>query len=103
MPQTTLPRLRLVEVSVSAPQQAGAFHGHWMGSTLSVCSSGTDINDAMLLAVKLLDSNNQYEMLPSRSVSLIILLTDGEPTVGECTVAMLGHARHGASLELLPR
>ncbi|KAL6081015.1 hypothetical protein STEG23_029120 [Scotinomys teguina] len=44
---------------------------------------GTNINDAMLLAVKLLDTSNQAELLPSGSVSLIILLTDGEPTVGE--------------------
>ncbi|XP_040603740.1 inter-alpha-trypsin inhibitor heavy chain H4 isoform X2 [Mesocricetus auratus] len=44
---------------------------------------GTNINDAMLLAVKLLDSSNQAELLPGGSVSLVILLTDGEPTEGE--------------------
>ncbi|XP_033065984.1 inter-alpha-trypsin inhibitor heavy chain H4 isoform X3 [Trachypithecus francoisi] len=44
---------------------------------------GTNINDAMLMAVQLLDSSNQEERLPDRSVSLIILLTDGDPTVGE--------------------
>uniref|UniRef100_A0A8C8W4B5 Inter alpha-trypsin inhibitor, heavy chain 4 n=1 Tax=Peromyscus maniculatus bairdii TaxID=230844 RepID=A0A8C8W4B5_PERMB len=44
---------------------------------------GTNINDAMLMAVKLLDTSNQAELLPSGSVSLIILLTDGEPTAGE--------------------
>ncbi|XP_051060726.1 inter-alpha-trypsin inhibitor heavy chain H4 isoform X2 [Phodopus roborovskii] len=48
---------------------------------------GTNINDAMLLAVKLLDSSNQAELLPSGSVSLIILLTDGEPTEGETNPA----------------
>lgn len=67
-----------------------------------MCPSGTNINDAMLLAVTLLDSSNQAELLPSNSASLIILLTDGEPTVGKDTVAMLGHARPGARLELLP-
>ncbi|XP_054537961.1 inter-alpha-trypsin inhibitor heavy chain H4 isoform X8 [Pan troglodytes] len=44
---------------------------------------GTNINDAMLMAVQLLDSSNQEEQLPEGSVSLIILLTDGDPTVGE--------------------
>ncbi|XP_036055165.1 inter-alpha-trypsin inhibitor heavy chain H4 [Onychomys torridus] len=44
---------------------------------------GTNINDAMLMAVKLLDTSNQAELLPSGSVSLIILLTDGDPTMGE--------------------
>ncbi|XP_012354263.2 inter-alpha-trypsin inhibitor heavy chain H4 isoform X2 [Nomascus leucogenys] len=44
---------------------------------------GTNINDAMLMAVQLLDSSNQEERLPDGSVSLVILLTDGDPTVGE--------------------
>ncbi|KAM5280075.1 inter-alpha-trypsin inhibitor heavy chain H4 [Ctenodactylus gundi] len=44
---------------------------------------GTNINDAMLMAVQLLESSNRTELLPSQSVSLIILLTDGDPTVGE--------------------
>ncbi|XP_012590620.1 PREDICTED: inter-alpha-trypsin inhibitor heavy chain H4 [Condylura cristata] len=44
---------------------------------------GTNINDAMLMAVKLLESANQQELLPEGSVSLIILLTDGDPTRGE--------------------
>ncbi|KAL0599985.1 Inter-alpha-trypsin inhibitor heavy chain H4 [Plecturocebus cupreus] len=44
---------------------------------------GTNINDAVLMAVQLLDRSNREEQLPPRSVSLIILLTDGDPTVGE--------------------
>ncbi|XP_007950284.2 inter-alpha-trypsin inhibitor heavy chain H4 [Orycteropus afer afer] len=44
---------------------------------------GTNINDAMMTAVKLLDKSNRQELLPSGSVSLIILLTDGDPTEGE--------------------
>ncbi|KAM6169923.1 inter-alpha-trypsin inhibitor heavy chain H4 [Rhynchocyon petersi] len=44
---------------------------------------GTNINDAMLMAIKLLDSSNRQEVLPPGSVSLIILLTDGDPTEGE--------------------
>ncbi|KAM5231062.1 inter-alpha-trypsin inhibitor heavy chain H4 isoform 13-T13 [Hipposideros larvatus] len=44
---------------------------------------GTNINGAMLTAVQLLDKANQEELLPFGSVSLIILLTDGDPTVGE--------------------
>uniref|UniRef100_A0A8D1VGB0 Inter-alpha-trypsin inhibitor heavy chain 4 n=1 Tax=Sus scrofa TaxID=9823 RepID=A0A8D1VGB0_PIG len=44
---------------------------------------GTNINDAMLMAVQLLERANREELLPARSVTLIILLTDGDPTVGE--------------------
>ncbi|XP_012999368.1 inter-alpha-trypsin inhibitor heavy chain H4 isoform X2 [Cavia porcellus] len=46
-------------------------------------SGGTNINDAMLMAVQLLESSNRAELLSAGSVSLIILLTDGDPTVGE--------------------
>lgn len=41
----------------------------------------------MLMAVQLLDSANQQELLPEGSVSLIILLTDGDPTMGESTAS----------------
>ncbi|XP_036286781.1 inter-alpha-trypsin inhibitor heavy chain H4 [Pipistrellus kuhlii] len=44
---------------------------------------GTNINDAMLMAVQLLETATREEQLPSGSVSLLLLLTDGDPTVGE--------------------
>ncbi|XP_048953805.1 inter-alpha-trypsin inhibitor heavy chain H4 isoform X4 [Canis lupus baileyi] len=50
---------------------------------------GTNINDAMLTAVRLLQSANQKELLSDGSVSLIILLTDGDPTVGETSPARI--------------
>ncbi|CAK6435502.1 unnamed protein product [Pipistrellus nathusii] len=43
---------------------------------------GTNINDAMLMAVQLLETATREEQLPSGSVSLLLLLTDGDPTVG---------------------
>ncbi|XP_020827211.1 inter-alpha-trypsin inhibitor heavy chain H4-like [Phascolarctos cinereus] len=43
----------------------------------------TNINEAILLAVKMLDDGNRKEQLPSGSVSMVILLTDGDPTEGE--------------------
>ncbi|XP_040145643.2 inter-alpha-trypsin inhibitor heavy chain H4 isoform X2 [Ictidomys tridecemlineatus] len=46
-------------------------------------SGGTNINEAMLTAVRRLKSDNQAELLSEGSVSLIILLTDGDPTMGE--------------------
>lgn len=49
--------------------------------------TGTNINDAVLLAVQLLERANKQELLPAGSVSLIILLTDGDPTVGEGTAS----------------
>ncbi|GCC25548.1 hypothetical protein chiPu_0003959 [Chiloscyllium punctatum] len=44
---------------------------------------GTDINAPMLKAVRLLDKSHQDKLLPERSVSMIILLTDGDPNSGE--------------------
>ncbi|XP_072137036.1 inter-alpha-trypsin inhibitor heavy chain H3-like isoform X1 [Mobula birostris] len=44
---------------------------------------GTNINDPMLEAVRLLDRAHQKKQLPERSVSMIILLTDGDPNTGE--------------------
>ncbi|XP_055270026.1 inter-alpha-trypsin inhibitor heavy chain H4 isoform X2 [Moschus berezovskii] len=44
---------------------------------------GTNINDAMLMAVQLLEKANREELLPAGSITLIILLTDGDPTAGE--------------------
>lgn len=41
----------------------------------------------MLMAVQLLERATREELLPSGSVSLIILLTDGDPTVGEGTAS----------------
>lgn len=41
----------------------------------------------MLMAVQLLDEANLKEQLPAGSVSIIILLTDGDPTMGKCTAS----------------
>ncbi|NWU63502.1 ITIH4 inhibitor, partial [Pterocles burchelli] len=53
--------------------------------TLSA-SGGTDINRALLTAVRVLD---KAERLPERSISMIILLTDGQPTSGESNVGVI--------------
>lgn len=84
------PRSKLMDVSVLHGRRLGGARGHELGSTLSMCPSGTNINDAVLSAVELLDASNRAEKLPPDSVSLIILLTDGEPTQGEDTVAFWG-------------
>uniref|UniRef100_A0A8C3QJH7 Inter-alpha-trypsin inhibitor heavy chain 4 n=1 Tax=Cyanoderma ruficeps TaxID=181631 RepID=A0A8C3QJH7_9PASS len=47
---------------------------------------GTDINGALLAAVAVLD---RAERLPERSVSMVILLTDGQPTSGERSVEVI--------------
>ncbi|XP_070793128.1 inter-alpha-trypsin inhibitor heavy chain H4-like isoform X2 [Pituophis catenifer annectens] len=44
---------------------------------------GTNINEALLTAINSLDQATKEELLPEKSISMIILLTDGEPTVGE--------------------
>lgn len=79
------------------PQQAEGFQGAGLGATLSVCPLGTNINDAMLMAVQLLESSNRAELLSAGSVSLIILLTDGDPTVGEGTAQPLHVTLHRGS------
>ncbi|EMP39756.1 Inter-alpha-trypsin inhibitor heavy chain H4 [Chelonia mydas] len=43
---------------------------------------GTDINNALLTAANTLDKANYAEILQVHSISMIILLTDGQPTVG---------------------
>ncbi|KAM5148047.1 inter-alpha-trypsin inhibitor heavy chain H3-like [Mantella aurantiaca] len=43
----------------------------------------TNINDPMLKAVELLDKAHELNQVPERSVSLIVLLTDGEANIGE--------------------
>ncbi|KAM9276990.1 inter-alpha-trypsin inhibitor heavy chain H4-like [Morus bassanus] len=49
-------------------------------------SGGTDINRALLNAVSVLD---KAERLPEQSVSMIILLTDGQPTSGEINAEII--------------
>ncbi|XP_044307461.1 inter-alpha-trypsin inhibitor heavy chain H4-like isoform X2 [Varanus komodoensis] len=46
----------------------------------------TDINAALLTAMNLLDEATTAELLPDKSVSMIILLTDGQPTSGVTNV-----------------
>ncbi|XP_068951508.1 inter-alpha-trypsin inhibitor heavy chain H4 [Petaurus breviceps papuanus] len=43
----------------------------------------TNINEAVLVAVRMLDESNRKGQLPAGSVSMVILLTDGDPTEGE--------------------
>ncbi|XP_051840861.1 inter-alpha-trypsin inhibitor heavy chain H4-like [Antechinus flavipes] len=43
----------------------------------------TNINEAILIAVRMLEENDRKQQLPVGSVSMVILLTDGDPTEGE--------------------
>lgn len=47
------------------------------------CPTGTDINGALQRAIRLLNNYVAHNDIEDRSVSLIIFLTDGKPTVGE--------------------
>ncbi|XP_069793289.1 inter-alpha-trypsin inhibitor heavy chain H3-like [Narcine bancroftii] len=46
-------------------------------------AGATNINDPMLKAVELLDKAHKNKELPERSISMIMLLTDGDPNSGE--------------------
>ncbi|XP_068108915.1 inter-alpha-trypsin inhibitor heavy chain H3-like [Hyperolius riggenbachi] len=46
-------------------------------------AGATNINDAVMKAVEMVNQARELNQLPERSVSLIILLTDGEATTGE--------------------
>ncbi|XP_030061591.1 inter-alpha-trypsin inhibitor heavy chain H4 isoform X2 [Microcaecilia unicolor] len=50
---------------------------------------GTNINDALLAAVRMLTKASEDGKLSERSVSMIILLTDGEPTSGVTNLATI--------------
>ncbi|XP_069824043.1 inter-alpha-trypsin inhibitor heavy chain H3-like [Dendropsophus ebraccatus] len=49
----------------------------------------TNINDPLLMAVELLNKAHESKSVPERSVSMIILLTDGEANVGESNPAKI--------------
>lgn len=49
----------------------------------------TNINDPVLMAVELLNKAHESKIVPERSVSLIILLTDGEANTGESNSAKI--------------
>nr|XP_028574642.1 inter-alpha-trypsin inhibitor heavy chain H4-like isoform X2 [Podarcis muralis] len=46
----------------------------------------TDINGALQKAIHSLDKDTTAELLPDQSISMIILLTDGQPTTGETSI-----------------
>ncbi|XP_044284292.1 inter-alpha-trypsin inhibitor heavy chain H2 isoform X2 [Varanus komodoensis] len=46
-------------------------------------NGGTNINDALLRAIFILNEANKFGMLDPNSVSMIVLVSDGDPTVGE--------------------
>uniref|UniRef100_A0ACB8FMI5 Uncharacterized protein n=2 Tax=Sphaerodactylus townsendi TaxID=933632 RepID=A0ACB8FMI5_9SAUR len=46
-------------------------------------NGGTNINDALLRAIFILNEANKVGMLDPNSVSMIVLVSDGDPTVGE--------------------
>uniref|UniRef100_A0A8C2VZN1 Inter-alpha-trypsin inhibitor heavy chain 2 n=1 Tax=Chinchilla lanigera TaxID=34839 RepID=A0A8C2VZN1_CHILA len=52
-------------------------------------SGGTNINEALLRAIFILNEANNLGLLDPNSVSLIILVSDGDPTVGELKVSKI--------------
>uniref|UniRef100_A0A8C7ES53 Inter-alpha-trypsin inhibitor heavy chain 2 n=1 Tax=Neovison vison TaxID=452646 RepID=A0A8C7ES53_NEOVI len=52
-------------------------------------TGGTNINEALLRAIFILNEANNLGMLDPESVSLIILVSDGDPTVGELKLSKI--------------
>ncbi|XP_053321379.1 inter-alpha-trypsin inhibitor heavy chain H2 [Spea bombifrons] len=52
-------------------------------------NGGTNINEALLRAIFILKEASNLGMLESNSVSLIILVSDGDPTVGELKLSKI--------------
>lgn len=52
-------------------------------------SGGTNINEALLRAISLLNETYNLGLLTPNSVSLIILVSDGDPTVGELKLSQI--------------
>ncbi|MGH0184437.1 UNVERIFIED_CONTAM: hypothetical protein FKN15_014892 [Acipenser sinensis] len=68
--------------AVSRGQSAGLVN-RIVINLLCVCAvPATDINAAVLKGVEMLKISKEEKKLPERSVSIIILLTDGDPTSG---------------------
>ncbi|XP_007933667.1 inter-alpha-trypsin inhibitor heavy chain H5 [Orycteropus afer afer] len=60
-------------------------------------NGGTDINGALQRGIRLLSDYVAHNDIEDRSVSLIIFLTDGKPTVGETqTLKILSNAKEAA-------
>ncbi|XP_007534786.1 inter-alpha-trypsin inhibitor heavy chain H2 [Erinaceus europaeus] len=52
-------------------------------------SGGTNINEALLRAIFILNEANNLGLLDPNSVSLIVLVSDGDPTVGELKLSKI--------------
>ncbi|XP_078275613.1 inter-alpha-trypsin inhibitor heavy chain H2 [Rhinoraja longicauda] len=52
-------------------------------------SGGTNINEAILSAIHILTQADNYGLLNPRSVSFIIMVSDGDPTVGEIKLSAI--------------
>ncbi|KAJ8269201.1 hypothetical protein COCON_G00118080 [Conger conger] len=52
-------------------------------------SGGTNINEAILRAIHVLTKASNHGLLDSRSVSMILLVSDGDPTVGEIKLSAI--------------
>ncbi|XP_022376478.1 inter-alpha-trypsin inhibitor heavy chain H5 [Enhydra lutris kenyoni] len=70
----------------------GKIYIHHMSPT-----GGTDINGALQRGIKLLNDYVAHNDIEDRSVSLIVFLTDGKPTVGEThTLKILNNTKEAA-------
>ncbi|XP_040824232.1 inter-alpha-trypsin inhibitor heavy chain H5 [Ochotona curzoniae] len=70
----------------------GKIYIHHMSPT-----GGTDINGALQTAIRLLNNYVAHNDIEDRSVSLVIFLTDGKPTVGEThTLKILNNTKEAA-------
>lgn len=53
-------------------------------------NGGTNINEALMRAVQMLVKGSNQGLIDPRSVSMIILVSDGDPTVGKIRRGFIG-------------
>lgn len=58
----------------------GPLRAHSHGA---LCVTGTNINDGLMTGISMLNKAREEHTVPERSTSTVIMLTDGEPNVGE--------------------
>uniref|UniRef100_A0A8C6QZK1 Inter-alpha-trypsin inhibitor heavy chain H3 n=1 Tax=Nannospalax galili TaxID=1026970 RepID=A0A8C6QZK1_NANGA len=73
----------LVQATPDNLKEARAFVRRHPPSVLSLCVTVTNINDGLLRGISMLNKAREEKLVPERSTSIVIMLTDGDANTGE--------------------